>query len=46
VDDLKVSVARPDAVVTVDVAEPRSPPGSAAPSGPPKPDDPKARREK
>jgi hypothetical protein len=50
VDDLKVSVARPDAVVTVDVAEPRTSTGaqgpSTAPPGSPKPDDPKARREK
>ncbi len=49
VDDLKVSVARPDAVVTVDVAEPRTAPGpQGTPTAPgaPKPDDPKARREK
>lgn len=50
VDDLKVSVARPDAVVTVDVAEPRTSTGaqgtSTAPPGSPKPDDPKARKER
>lgn len=40
VDDLKVSVARQDAVVTIDIAEPRP---SAAPA---KPDDGKGRREK
>jgi hypothetical protein len=40
VDELKVSVARPDAAVTIDVAEPRS---SAAPA---KPDDARGRKDK
>jgi hypothetical protein len=42
VDDIKLSAARPDAVVSVDVTEPRTQPGAP----PPKPDDAKARKEK